>query len=579
MSKEQENYDNNYVHPMGREAGGNPVFGSFIPLDNIKFLSATSRFSQAVGQIFPEHTDESLRPTTLWEKTGKVHTGESGFGCAVGCIYCNQISLDRNADGDKISGYLSCGVDGGISVNSRLMVGNKVDQEISVNNLISAMKQYPYYERASSVILENFNDSGMRWDKTVDLMKRMVTELHHSGPMLFITKMGIAPRYVEQIKQVQEMGGKPICIVTYSGMPEEIEPVNKKARLKTMEQMHNAGIPVIVSMRPMVAGINATEERIRETIRETHQYVDVYTVGGLFVYRGSTAEAFAKAGYPLPPEYTEIDYPVAKILPEGVKRLVRQVARSEGVNVPVHDHTSCAVSQLMTLRYNQPTPDRLAHWSGDTKPKFESYCSEFCDERQMAVCRRKSEENPQKVAELAKRKLEITGYPDYEVIPSATQAGLLLVKGDDKHPGSFLIEQLFTVAESTGWYVNNLPSYEGLVHRSRQAIEEDMGLTNFDSVFVGAVLVGQEWQVFIDGDIDQRGNALTVRWLRSRNRARIQVENAQQLLNLNGLREIEERFMEKSTAAGQLQTRTELSNQLSNLVQNMRARYPQKSTR
>lgn len=533
---------------------------------------------EAVGRIFPEYTDEILNPTTLWKKTGKVHTGESGPGCAVGCIYCNQISLDRNTDGDKISGYLSCGLDGGISVNSRLMVGNRVDQEISIDALISAMKQYPYLEATSSVVLENFNDPGMSWDKTIDLMKRMITELHHTGPMLFITKMGIAPRHVERIKQVQEMGGKPICIVSYSGMPEEIEPVNKRARLKTMEQMYNTGIPVIISMRPMIVGINATEGKIRETIRETHQYVDVYIVGGLFVYRGSTAEAFAKAGYPLPPGYTEIDYPVAKILPEGVKKLVRQVAHNEGVNVPVHDHTSCAVSQLMTLKYNQPTPDRLAHWLGDTKPKFESYCSEFCDKRQMAVCRRKSEEDPQKVAELAKHKLEITGYPDYEVIPSATQAGLLLVKGDDKHPGSFLIGQLFTVAESTGWYVNNLPSYEGLVHRSRQALEEDMGLMNFDSVFVGAVLVGQEWHVFIDGDIDQRGNELTVRWLRSRNRARIQVENAQQLLNLNKLSEIEERFMEKSTAAGQLQTREEFSNQLSDLAQKMRARYPQEST-
>ena len=556
---------------MGREAEGNPVFGTFTPLEGVSLPSA--------DLIFSEHIDQSLRPTALWKKTGIVHAGESGPGCAVGCIYCNQISLDKNTNGDKIAGYLSCGVDGGISVNSRLMVGNKIDQEIAADDLINAIGQYPYYETSSSVILENFNDPGMDWGKTVEIMKRMVTELQHTGPILFITKMGITPNYAEQIRKVKEMGGRPICIVTYSGMPQEIEPINGKARLKTMEQMHNAGIPVIVSMRPMITGINATEGKIKETIHDTQQFADISTVGGLFVYRGVTAEAFSKAGYPLPPEYTAIDYPVAKILPDGIKKLVRQVASDMGISTPVHNNTSCAVSQLMTLKYHQPTPDRLAHWSGDTKPKFESVCSAYCHRDQLAVCKEKSEESPQKVAELAKRKLERMGYPDYRVIPSVTQAGLLLVEGNYKRPGSFLIEQLFAVSESSGWYVNNLPSYEGLVHRSRQAIEEDMGLTDFNSIFAGAILVGQEWHVFVDGTIDQWNNELAARWLRSRNRARIQVENARQLLSPAGFEEIKKRFMKSSQEAGQLQTEKELSEQLFDLLRKMQVYHLQESSR
>src|SRR3989344_2225943 len=284
----ESNNSNKYVRPMGREAEGNPVFGTFTPLEGVSLPSA--------DLIFSEHIDQSLRPTALWKKTGIVHAGESGPGCAVGCIYCNQISLDKNTN------------------------GNKIDQEIAADDLINAIGQYPYYETSSSVILENFNDPGMDWGKTVEIMKRMVTELQHTPPILFITKMGITPNYAEQIRKVKEMGGRPICILTYSGMPQEIEPINGKARLKTMEQMHNAGIPVIVSMRPMITGINATEGKIKETIHDTQQFADIYTVGGLFVYRGVTAEAFSKAGYPLPPEYTAIDYPVAKILPDGIKK-------------------------------------------------------------------------------------------------------------------------------------------------------------------------------------------------------------------------------------------------------------------
>lgn len=73
-----------------------------------------------------------------------------------------------------------------------------------------------------------------------------------------------------------------------------------------------------------------------------------------------------------------------------------------------------------------------------------------------------------------------------------------------------------------------------------------------------------------------RRNQLTVRWLRSRNRARIQVANAKELLDVKRLHEMQDKFVEESTKAGGLQSRKELSIQLSKLVQLVQERYPQK---
>ena len=49
-----------------------------------------------------------------------------------------------------------------------------------------------------------------------------------------------------------------------------------------------------------------------------------------------------------------------------------------------------------------------------------------------------------------------------------------------------------------------------------------MGLS-FEDNFVNAVPIDQEWIVIVKDNLDGRGNTLTTKWIRSRNRARIQV--------------------------------------------------------
>lgn len=491
-------------------------------------------------QSGPEDEDEAIRPRTHWLSTGLVRAGEAGSGCALNCVYCNQVNINFDEQLGRQAGYLSPQVDAGISINSRLMIGKRVAKYVPVETLISALKSYPYYNCDSTVLIENFNDPGVDWTKSLEIVRRLMGEIGHRGALVFITKMGVSGNHLREMVRLQTSGAKLICFVTYSGLPFAIEPMNPQIRVRTIRGLHESGIPVVLAMRPLIEGVNATEQCVTQTLEKTAGLVEAIVIGGLFVYRPYTVEAFQRAGYPLPDSYLAVDYNVAKTLPESVRRLVRSTAAGAGLTVPIHDHTSCAVAHTMTTFYRCARADRLAHWAGDVEPKFQRYCVEFCDSRQIAMCKGKSMQGWKEATRLAEEQLKRIGFAGVVVTPSVSQAGLLLVVG-----ASLLADQLFTVEEACGWDVDNLPGYEGLVHRSRQALEQGLGVS-FDSVFVDAILVGQEWHMFVDGVIDGGNNELAVRWLRGRNRARIQIHNARTLVEPGACEALESTLIQQT---------------------------------
>ncbi|MGB0108208.1 MAG: hypothetical protein WBP52_06870, partial [Terriglobales bacterium] len=504
-----------------------------------------------------------------WVAAGPPTAGEFGPGCGLRCLYCNQREINTGESGGKEGGYLSPQVDAGISINSRLMIGKQIAKYVPLDRIVAALTQYRYYKPTSTVLLENFNDPGVDWTTTLELMKRLFGGIGHTGPMILITKMGIPKKYVQEIYSLQERGAKPMCFVTYSGLPYSIEPMDPHVRITTMRRFHDAGLPVVLAMRPLIEGLNATEGCIKRTLGQAVPFISAVAIGGLFVYHPYTIEAFNRAGHTLPTSYIGVDYSVAKTLPESIRALVRYVAAAMGVRVPIHDHTSCAVAHVMTTVYSRPTADRLAHWAGSETPQFQSYCAAFCDQRQIAVCMARSSQGSEVAIGLAKEELRRITYASYDVIPSVTQAGLLLVVG-----ASLLADQLFCLEEACGWDVNNLPSFEGLVHRSRQALEEGLNV-QFDSVFVDAFLVGQELHVFLDGVVDGMRNELAVRWLRGKNRARIQVVDAHSLCDDRAGRLAEVQLIEKSHG---LQSPEAITSFLRQVVATVRERHRSVST-
>jgi DNA repair photolyase len=502
---------------------------------------------------FSETNDEMIRRSSAWMDLNVRPSHDKEHGCPLGCIYCNQMSLDRGPSGEKEAGYLFQGVDSAVSLNTKLMSGSEVIKQISVDDLFKELKTYPHYNPNSPFLIENFNDPGLNWKQSIDIADRLREEVGHTGPSIFITKMPISDKNATKMEEFKQSGGKPIVIVTYSGLPAEIEPASGRKRVDTLRKLSEKGVPTILSMRPMIDGLNITEENIRKIAEETGNYVSAITVGGLFVYQPDTIENFRKAGFELGELYKNHTYAPAKVLPPYTKRRVRGIMKEEGVRANVHDHTSCAVAEICTNVYGNPTADRLAHWAGGEQADFD-YCKTKCSTTQVEVCNSASKVNTEIVVEKAEKELRKLGY-DNHVLPSVTQAGLLLVKD-----GSLTIGELFTLTEQTGWQVNNWPSKEGVIYRTKQAVTEDLGLP--DKVILGAVPVGQEWYVVLDGDIDGKGNSLAVKWIRSRNRARIQVLDVKELDDKNFERSVDR----LSSVSHGIQSRDDIKGSLQEII-------------
>lgn len=481
----------------------------------------TLKLENVVGR---SSRSEELKPIKLWERTGNVTPGTSGAGCAVECIYCNQIAMDT-VDGERQAPYLSGMVDGGLSINTRMYVGNKLDKTIKLDVLKGAINEWPLYTPHSPVILENFNDPGNDWRSTAELAKMLVADFGHKAAISFITKMGIKNQDIAALKEAQQLGAKLVGIVTYTNMPQAIEPSSSRVRLTTIKRLKEAGIPVIVSMRPMIKGINDSQENIDLVLQQVAPYADFIIVGGLFVFEQFTLDAFKKAGYPLDESYGEQIYSPAKVMKMGYKEIVRERATTLQLPILVHNHTSCAIAHVMTSRYDTETPDRFVHWSSPTGLQFENDCS-HCPSEQKSVCKKDAEQTAEQAIDRAQKVLKRLGYSNISVCESLDVPNTLLVVD-----AVLTFEEIASIKEGCGWYVDNLPNAIGMFTRLKEALQEDMGLDH-QKVVTGMFLVGQEWHIVIRSHgLNDSQIHLIEKWIRSRSRHRAKVLKLEDVQN------------------------------------------------
>lgn len=475
----------------------------------------------AIAASFPRSDlDAIVRATHSWEVTGLVGQGEVGPGCSLDCAYCNQKSFDVSTEGEQLAGYIEVN-DAGTSLNTRIMVGNKIERKVQPETVVEELLGNPLYEKNGWLILENYNDPGMNWRQTVHLAS-LLTDAGHSGPMTFITKSGLPDVYARKLGELRERGAKLIGIVSYPGLPEAIEPAPRKPRLDTMRRLKEQGIPVIVSLRPLIDGINLDKETVERVIEETHTFADFYIAGGLFVFRDWTSRTFEELGFPLAESYINDGYEVAKVAPDNLHEIVARIARESGKECAIMPHTSCSIAASATLHYGTKTPDRLAHWVDHKQPgtRFESHCS-GCPEEQQEVCKNVLQDDHEQLLIAGRRVLKQLGHIEADIVVSEKFDGHLLVVG----PIPLNFSELAFIRQATGMYVNNLPTFEGLMFRAEEAFRDEYSTSIVDTV-VGSALIGEEWHVFLSGIVDAKGNENIEKHIRTRARARVKVYDA-----------------------------------------------------
>ncbi|HRN70531.1 MAG TPA: hypothetical protein PLS49_05085 [Candidatus Woesebacteria bacterium] len=479
--------------------------------------------------VFTNNSDSWINPTDLWQNHNIIPLHEKGPGCHFNCLYCNQSFVGRDESEVRQSGYILAQTQAGVSLNTRIGIEKQIVSEIDPNTLLNEFFQWPYYNENMSIIFENFTDPSVNWKRTLYLMEQ-ITQHGHTGPLIFITKGLIPNSYTKKMADLKEQGGHPVGIVTYTGLPQEIEPASSADRLTTMSRLTASEIPVLLSMQPMIKGINDSEEMITQILTETKGITNGIFVSGLYV-DPHIVSLFAEAGFPLDTTYTDDIYSIAKKTPQDVISKVKTIANQLGITLPIHETANCAIASVMTTLYNKPTTNRTADWRGSHDLLFDSSLCSTCDPVQKEICQstvhKESTEQIVKVNEC----LQQFGYTaengfQLTVMPSNTHPGLLLIEG-----GSLSIEELYLIEERTGCDVNNLPAYteQGLLKRSREAIEGEMHL-EFDTTFIGATLVDQEWFIILNSNSIGDKVKEAQRWLRNKNRARIHVISSNDLI-------------------------------------------------
>ncbi len=387
-----------------------------------------------------------------WNVVSNSSATTSGPGCAFECIYCNQEGLDNDPSGKKNTPYITTTVDGGISLNDKVYVGPKLIMEIGQSDLVAELAKFPYYDRNQTLIVRNFSEPALGWSQSLDLAQGLLDKLDHQGPIMFITKGKIDQTNVARARNMVESGGKLLFVVTNAGNPKQVEKAPRQGRIETAKLLSGENIPVILSMRPMIVGVNTDPETIETNLAEMSPYITAATVGGLFVY-DFTVGRFRNIGIELSDFYkNRSPFLENKLLPDYVPSLVRRIAKDIGVAAPIYDHTTCATAFVVQKRYGIETHDRLAHWSGQT-PQF-SECNTYCPMVQRRLCVESSQQDYLKAIARGNDELERLGY-DYKLTAAPNRKGTLLIKDGDLH-----LSELFFIMEKTGLNVENLPTLD-----------------------------------------------------------------------------------------------------------------------
>jgi DNA repair photolyase len=167
--------------------------------------------------------------------------------------------------------------------------------------------------------------------------------------VLVITRHQMKVQDVERLNLLRNL--KLTLLFTYSGIDnKQIEPFPSHvaaASLKLMSQAEWRRYRTILYWRPLVPGLNDTDEHLKQAYKLS-QHADATVFTGLF-YRDQIADYYKANGLPEPYEQTAR----RKIVPEALEQ---RVLAAFDTSTPLFRKTSCAVS------YAHGLPDYNGHY-------------------------------------------------------------------------------------------------------------------------------------------------------------------------------------------------------------------------
>lgn len=159
-------------------------------------------------------------------------------------------------------------------------------------------------------------------------------------------------------------------LVTYSEMPESIEPIGNEKRIQSLKNLSNSSTKTILYWRPIINGQNTDEGKIRKVLEVGESCADAFVVSGLKASPKITAYLESRGIQVegnLNPNHKYI-------LGSDLEKILESYNKKE-ISTPLFRRTSCAISYLKC------TSDYNAHWNTPKKN-----CLESCPKIQKQRC-------------------------------------------------------------------------------------------------------------------------------------------------------------------------------------------------
>lgn len=343
-----------YNPDLARELGD--AFYSLIALANIYDISLEEQLEESLQKYECREMRRKTEKEKVRVKLEPIVLAKNFLclnaiaGCRNNCVYCYKHGWD---------------------IKNRFLP----EQFADVKDILEALPHHRYFH--PNIPLAIHNSATDPFQKGVSestfqildgLEERGVTNI-----VGLITKEYMSPEMFSRLKYYKNI--RPVIFVTFSGLPSEYEKVVCERRLETMENLSNSGLPRVLYYRPIIRGVNDSEEITCRIIELGEKYFQSIIRSALKL-DVSIVEYMAKQGLFVDPSY-DIGLNIHDSLKQMPAASRAKVDYFLGQSrIPYFKKTSCAISWV----FNQP--DYNCQWV-----RQEIYCSPLCPQSQREICR------------------------------------------------------------------------------------------------------------------------------------------------------------------------------------------------
>jgi len=208
-------------------------------------------------------------------------------GCPLGCAYCVAGNDCRNL---LLKENIRFSANGKNKITS--IIPKKPEVLFKGDILAHAMVNHPGFIKDKSIVSVAAGSSeaflpGVE-QETWSTMKYLIDN-GYKNPFWFVIKYGIdnnnIEKWIKRFNKVMNKGSKIVISVTESNAPAWLEPYREN-RFRNLEKIKKTGVHISHHLRPLIKGINDSENNIEKSLEKSAKVLESICIGGLRVDPG-----------------------------------------------------------------------------------------------------------------------------------------------------------------------------------------------------------------------------------------------------------------------------------------------------